>query len=48
MEPWLPADAGNRDALLLREERLSGSVAAPAGGAREGALWFGSKAAVPP
>ncbi len=32
----MPAAAGNRDALLLHGERLSGSVAAPAGGARKG------------
>ena len=33
---------------VLPGERLSGSVAAPSGGTREGALGFGSKAAVPP
>jgi len=47
-EPRMPAAAGNRDAPLLRGERLSESVAVPGGGAREGALRFGSKVAVPP
>ncbi len=44
----MPADAGDRDAPLLHWGKLSGSVAAPAGGAREGALRFGNKGAVPP
>ena len=32
----MPADAGNRDALLLREERLLGSVAPPQMGQERG------------